>query len=87
MDEARQQGLESRISALDVADIREPRAVTEDSGASVTIAVGRENFGENLKRGIKAIVGKGEIFEAVNLVGQNMILAPRKTTAKSGAGK
>lgn len=87
IEEARHQGLESRISALDVTDIREPRAVTEDSGSVVTIAVGRENFGENLKRGIKAIVGKGAIFEAVNLVGQNMILAPRKTTAGRGNGK
>jgi hypothetical protein len=29
-------------------------------------------------RGIKAIVGKGDMFEGVNLVGNNMILAPRK---------
>jgi hypothetical protein len=28
--------------------------------------------------GIKAIVGKGDMFEGVNLVGSNMVLAPRK---------
>jgi hypothetical protein len=49
----------------------------EDSGTVVSIALGRDKFGEYLKRGINAIVGKGEMFEAVNLVGQNMILAPR----------
>lgn len=87
LDETRELGLDSRVSALDISDVREPRAVTEDSGAAVTIAIGRENFGENLKRGIKAIVGKGEVFEAVNLVGQNMILAPRKSAAKTGVGK
>ena len=59
-------------------DMREPRAFIEDSGTVVSIALGREKFGEYLKRGINAIVGKGEMFEAVNLVGQNMILAPRK---------
>ena len=70
--------LSSRVIAVNLEDLREPRAVVEDSGTIVTIALGRDKFGEYLKRGINAIVGKGEMFEAVNLVGQNMILAPRK---------
>ena len=68
----------SRVETINLTDLREPRAVIADSGKSVSIAVGRENFGENLMRGIKAIVGKGDMFEGVNLVGNNMILAPRK---------
>ena len=71
--------LSSRVLSVDMTDIREPRAVIEDSGTQVSIALGREKFAEYLKRGINAIVGKGETFEAVNLVGTNMILAPRKT--------
>jgi hypothetical protein len=71
--------LSSRVLAVDLSDVREPRALIEDSGTQVSIALGREKFGEYLKRGINAIVGKGEMFEAVNLVGTNMILAPRKT--------
>lgn len=70
--------LASRVQKVDLTDIREPKAITEDSGLTVTIALGKDNFGEYLKKGINAIVGKGETFEAVNLVGQNMILAPRK---------
>lgn len=70
--------LSSRVMRVDVEDIREPRALIEDSGTTVSIALGRDKFGEYLKRGINAIVGKGEMFEAVNLVGQNMVLAPRK---------
>ena len=69
--------LSSRVIAVNLEDIREPRAVIQDSGNVVTIALGRDKFGEYLKRGINAIVGKGDMFEAVNLVGQNMILAPR----------
>ncbi|PYS98571.1 MAG: hypothetical protein DMF63_15355 [Acidobacteria bacterium] len=69
--------LSSRVKAVDLGDLREPRALVEDSGTTVSIALGRDKFGEYLKRGINAIVGKGEMFEAVNLVGQNMILAPR----------
>src|SRR5829696_3704673 len=66
--------LASRVRMINLADLREPRAVTEDSGTMVSIAVGRENFGQHLSNGIKAIVGKGATFEAVNLNGQNMIL-------------
>jgi hypothetical protein len=70
--------LSARVQSVDLTDTREPRAFVEDSGTVVSIALGRDKFGEYLKRGINAIVGKGEMFEAVNLVGQNMILAPRK---------
>jgi cell division septal protein FtsQ len=77
LDEWKEFNLSSRVIAVDLADVREPRAMIEDSGNVVTIALGREKFGEYLKRGINAIVGKGDMFEAVNLVGQNMILAPR----------
>jgi len=72
--------LSSRVTAVNLEDLREPRAFVEDSGTTVLIALGRDKFGEYLKRGINAIVGKGEMFEAVNLVGQNMILAPRTQT-------
>ena len=70
--------LASRVLSVNLEDLREPRAYIEDSGTTVSIALGRDKFGEYLKRGINAIVGKGGTFEAVNLVGQNMILAPRK---------
>ncbi|HUR98506.1 MAG TPA: FtsQ-type POTRA domain-containing protein [Pyrinomonadaceae bacterium] len=72
--------LSSRVVAVNLEDLREPRAIVEDSGTVVSIALGRDKFAEYLKRGINAIVGKGDMFEAVNLVGQNMILAPRKNS-------
>jgi len=68
----------SRVQQVNLSDLREPRAVISDSGTTVSIDVGRESYGENLVKGIKAIVGKGNNFEAVNLVGSNLILAPRK---------
>ena len=70
--------LAKRVKTVDLADMREPRATLEDSGMPVTIMLGRENFGKQLADGIKAIVGKGNMFEGVNLVGQNMVLVPRK---------
>lgn len=71
--------LVSRVSIVNLADLREPKAITEDSGMSVSIALGKDAFGEHLKKGINAIVGKGATFDAVDLVGQNMILSSRKT--------
>jgi cell division septal protein FtsQ len=70
--------LAARVNMVNLADLSEPRAFTEDSGQTVSIALSRDNFGEHLKRGIGAVVGKGSTFEAVNLVGPNMILVPRK---------
>jgi len=76
--EWRDYDLAKRVKQVDIIDLREPKATLEDSGMPVTIMLGRENFGKQLADGIKAIVGKGLNFEGVNLVGQNMVLVPRK---------
>ena len=69
--------LAKRVKQVDITDLREPKATLEDSGMPVTIMLSRDNFGKQLADGIKAIVGKGTMFEGVNLVGQNLILVPR----------
>ena len=76
--EWRDYDLVSRVKMVDLADLREPKAVLEDSGLPVTIMLTRDNFGQQLSSGIKAIVGKGNMFEGVNLNGPNMVLVPRK---------
>jgi cell division septal protein FtsQ len=78
ISEWRDYDLVSRVKTVDLADLREPKAVLEDSGLPVTIMLGRDNFGQQLSNGIKAIVGKGNMFEGVDLVGQNLVLVPRK---------
>jgi cell division protein FtsQ len=70
--------LAKRVKQVDITDLREPKATLEDSGMPVTIMLSRDNFGKQLADGIKAIVGKGTMFEGVNLVGQNLVLVPRK---------
>ena len=70
--------LAKRVKQVDISDLREPKATLEDSGMPVTIMLSRDNFGKQLADGIKAIVGKGTMFEGVNLVGQNLVLVPRK---------
>lgn len=73
--------LVSRVTSVNLTDLREPKAITQDSGMPVSIALGKDAFGEHLRKGIGAIVGKGAMFDGVDLVGQNMILSSRRTTA------
>ena len=79
LEEWRAVNVLDRVEQIDLNDLREPRAIVSDSDTTVLIAVGRDHYGENLMRGIKAIVGKGDVFSGVDLVGGNMILTPRKT--------
>lgn len=79
LTEWREGGLISRVQSVNLADLREPKAVTEDSGKPVTIDIGRDSFAQNLKNGVTAIAGKGDLFDGVSLVGSNMILSSRKS--------
>jgi len=78
LTEWRDYDLATRVKAVDLTSLREPRAVLDDSGFPISIVLGRDNFGRRLSDGIKAIVGKGEIFEAVEFMGPNMRLVERK---------
>lgn len=79
LTEWREGGLISRVQSVNLADLRSPKAVTEDSGKQITIDVGREAFAQHLKNGVSAIAGKGDMFDGVSLVGSNMILSSRKS--------
>ncbi len=79
LSEWKQVGLADRIEGVNIKDLRDPIVVTQDSGKRVAIAVGRDQFGENLKNGLMAITGKGDMFEGVALFGSNLKLIPRQT--------
>ena len=77
--------LASRVRSVDLSDLRDAKAVTNDSGQLVTISLGHEDFGEHLRSGISAIVGKGDVFEGVDLRGVNMTLIPRQKKSDPAA--
>lgn len=81
--EWREVGLVTRVQSVDLADLRDPKAVTDDSGNLVTISVGRDAFAQHLKSGVAAIAGKSDMFDGVSLVGSNMILSSRKKPAEA----
>ncbi len=78
LDDWQEFELAKRVNAVDLSNLREPKAIVSDSGELVKISLGQENFGEQLKKGIKAIAGKSDLYEAVSFNGQNFILSPRK---------
>lgn len=78
MNEWQEFELAKRVKAVDLTNVKEPLAITEDSGERVAIEVENGNLAKRLKDGIKAIAGKGSNYQAVNIEGQNMVLVPRK---------
>lgn len=78
LEEWQQFGLAETVKEVNLSNPDEAKAIVEDSGKPVQIALGKENYAKRLQKGIEAIAGKGNNFEAVNLVGQNLILVPRQ---------
>ena len=77
INEWQEYDLAKRVKAVDLTNVKEPFAITEDSGEKVAIELESNNLAKRLKDGIKAIAGKGSNYQAVNIEGQNMVLVPR----------
>lgn len=77
LDQWQEYDLAKRVKAVDLTNVKEPFAITEDSGEKVAIELENGNLAKRLKDGIKAIAGKGSNYQAVNIEGQNMVLVPR----------
>ena len=61
--------LATRVKQVDLTDIREPAAVVEDSGRSISILLAKDSLGKSLKTAIEAVAGKGAKVKSVNAGG------------------
>lgn len=77
MEDWRELELDKRVFAVDLRDLQEAKAIVKDSDSMISINVKKNDFGANLKNGLKAIAGKGNEFKGVDWVGQNIRLIPR----------
>lgn len=77
ISEFQEYDLVKRVKTADLTNVKEPFAIAEDSGNKVAIELEIGNLAKRLKDGIKAIAGKGDAYQAVNIEGQNMVLVPR----------
>ncbi len=61
--------LARRVKEVNLSSLAEPVATIEDSGRQITVTLGKENFGKNLKAALEAVAGKGEMIKSVNAGG------------------
>lgn len=74
LDEAKQFDVSSRVREFNLANLREPVAVVEDSGRPITIALARDELGKSLKTAIEAVNGKGSKVKSVDSGGVHPII-------------
>jgi cell division protein FtsQ len=69
--------LSKRVSAVNLADLREPQAVVQDSGETVTIILANENYKNRLKSGLEKIAGRGREVKSIDVSSSTERLAFR----------
>ncbi len=69
--------LAKRVKELNIEDLQDPKAMVEDSSETVSIDLGKENFGKRLQKGLEIVAGRGKEIESVNLSGNRQILGFR----------
>ena len=67
-------GLAKRVKEVNLANLREPNAVVEDSGRPINVLLAKDNLAKGLKAALEAVAGKGEKVQAVNAAGIYPIL-------------
>jgi cell division septal protein FtsQ len=69
--------LARRVSSVNLADLQDPQAIIQDSGQSVTISLGKENFAKRLQKALEVVANKGIQIESIISNGQNVIVKYR----------
>lgn len=65
-------GISNRVQSIDLTNIQEPQALVEDSGATVIVYLGKEDFGKRLQKALDFITGKGDKIESLVSHGADM---------------
>lgn len=61
--------LSRRVKEVNLADMQEPKAIIEDSGVNIIVALAKDNFSKSLKAAIEAAAGKGQEIRSVDSTG------------------
>ncbi len=70
--------LAKRVAWVNLADLREPQAVVQDSGETVTIILSNENYKNRLKSGLEKIAGRGREVKSIDVSSSSERLAFRE---------
>ena len=74
LDEWKQFDLMARVKQVDLTDIREPTAVVEDSGRTISVLLAKDSLGKSLKTAIEVVTGKGAKIKSVNVGGASPVI-------------
>ncbi len=77
-DEFQSLGISNRVAALNLADLQDAQAAVEDSGETVLVNLGREDYGKRLQKALEVITGKGKEIESLILHGSSVNRTARK---------
>ena len=64
-DDFQKTGISNRVDAVLLNDLQDPQAVIEDSGKTVNVFLGKEDYGKRLQRALDVISGKGNQIESL----------------------
>ncbi|HRI04402.1 MAG TPA: FtsQ-type POTRA domain-containing protein [Pyrinomonadaceae bacterium] len=74
LDEWKQFDLMARVKQVDLTDVREPMAVVEDSGRTISVLLAKDSLGKSLKTAIEVVTGKGAKIKSVNVGGASPVI-------------
>jgi len=74
LDEWKQFGLSSQVKEVNISNPREPTAMIEDSGRTITVLLARDNLGKSLKTALEAVSGKGSKVASVDAAGISPVI-------------
>lgn len=69
LTEWKQFELAKRVTEVDLTNLRDPKAMVDESGSKISVALAKDELGKSLKVALEAIAGKGSKVKAVNAVG------------------
>ena len=63
----------NRVETVNLSDMQEVQVTVQDSGQSILVSLGKEDFGKRLQKSLEVIQGKGNIIESLISHGSNVI--------------
>jgi cell division septal protein FtsQ len=64
-DDFQRTGVNGKITSIVLDDLQDPQATIEDSGKTVSVYLGKEDYGRRLQRALDVIGGKGNQIESL----------------------
>jgi cell division protein FtsQ len=77
-EEFNQIGIDDQIKTVNLSNLSEPQILVEDSGETVTIFLGKDNFGKAILKALEVLRGRGKEIEAVVLQKEDVIIRFRQ---------